>query len=806
MVSQLRVTGRLLLKNPGFTAIAIVPLALGIGATAAVFTLIQGVLLTPAPYVQPDRLVLVSPEAPQQQARDGSWPAARWLDWQQHAPSFDGVAAYFWMFNFLVRDQGSESIEGMGVTPDYFRVTGLRPLLGRTFLAAEFAPNASPTVLIGYDLWRRTFNGDPDIVGKTLRISRINAPVTIVGVMPPAVRFLPSPDDAKEPNYDVNAPVDFWMPVAPDPKGLDAAYWDVVGRLKANARAADAQAELALLASREDAGDPQLKPATPSVQSLTEEMNADGRRVLLPLLGAAALVLLIACGNTAALLLVRGLQRRREYAVRIALGVSRRALVGQATGESALIAVAAGALGLGLAAAIVRVMQSVGAHAIPRMDSVHVGWPVGIAALALALVAAGLAGLVPAFRATQIDPNEMLKSAGPRSSGAPADRRLLRGLTIAQTALTLALLVGAGLLVRTMTQLWRVPAGFATDHVLTMTVTAVQGDWLAFHRRALERVSRVSGVRSAAFAWGVPLTGTSWPGEFEIEGHPVISPADRVPLAIRSVTPGYFALLGMPIVEGRDFRPTDDGKAARVAVVNQTLAERYFPNGTAIGRKIWGTGRNRPAFEIVGVVADSRPDDLTKSAEPELYVPLWQATAFSKDLIVRASGDPKALAPAIQQELRSTDPTVAIENVRTLDDVRAESVSSQMFATRLLVGFAGAAIVLALVGLYGVLSLSVASRRREIAIRSAIGAQRGQIRTLIIGEGVGLVLWGLVGGITLALALGRLWRVFLYGVQPSDPLTLVGASVTFVLVATLACWAPATRATGIEPMEALRSE
>ena len=806
MFGQLRVTVRLLLKNPGFTTIAIIPLALGIGATAAVFTLIQGVLLTPPPYVQPDRLVLISPATSQGQTRDASWPAARWLDWQQHASSFEGVAPYFWMFNFLVRDQGSESLEGMGVTPEYFRVTGLRPLLGRTFLAAEVAPNAAPTVLIGYDLWRRTFNSDPEIVGKTLRISRINAPVTIIGVMPPGVRFLPSPDDAKEPNYDVNGLVDFWMPVAPDPKGLDAAYWDVVGRLKANARAADAQAELALLASRENGGDPQLKPATPVVQSFTAEANADGRRVLLPLLGAAALVLLIACGNTAALLLVRGLQRRREYAVRIALGVSRRTLVRQPTGESVLIAIAGGVLGLGLAAAIVRVMQSVGGHAIPRMDSVHVGWPVGVATLALALVAAALAGLAPAFRATQVDPNDMLKSAGPRSSGAPADRRLLRGLTIAQTALTLALLVGAGLLVRTMTQLWRAPAGFTTDHVLTMTVTAVQGDWLAFHRRALERVSQLSGVRSAAFAWGVPLTGTSWPGEFEIEGHPVISPGDLVSLPIRAVTTGYFALLGIPIVVGRDFRPTDDGKATRVAIVNQTLANRYFSNGTAVDKKIWGAGRNRPAFNIVGVVADSRPDDLTKSAEPELYVPLWQATAFSKDLIVRASGDPKALAPAIQQELRSTDPTVAIENVRTLDDVRAESVSSQMFATRLLVGFAGAAIVLALVGLYGVLSLSVASRRREIAIRSAVGARRGHIRALIIGEGVGLVVWGLVVGIALAIVLGRLLRVFLYGVQPSDPLTLFGASAAFVFVAALACWAPAARATGVEPLEALRSE
>lgn len=806
MLHQLRVAIRPLLKNPGFTAVAVPPLALGIGATAAVFTLIHGVLLTPAPYTQPDRLVLISQQLPEPKARDASWPAAQWLDWQQHASSFDGIAAYFWTFNFLVRDQGSESIEGMGVTLDYFRVTGLRPILGRTFLAAEAAPNAAPTALIGYDLWQRTFNADPDIVSKTVRISRITAPVTIVGVMPPGVRFLPSPGDAKEPNYNVNARVDFWMPVAPDPKGLDQAYWDVVGRLRPDARAADAQTELTLLASREEAGDRQLKTARPYVQALNEEMNADGRRVLLPLLGAAALVLLIACGNTAALLLVRELQRRREYAIRIALGVSRRALVGQATAESLLVAVVAGALGIGLAAVLVRVMQAVGAHAIPRMDSVHVGWPVAAATLALALLAAGLAGLIPALRATQVDPNDMLKSAGPRSSGAPTDRRLLHSLTIAQTALTLALLVGAGLLVRTMMQLWRVAAGYTTDHVLTMTVTAVRGDRIAFHQQALERVSHLSGVRSAAFAWGVPLTGTSWPGEVEIEGHPVITPDDRVAVPFRSVTPGYFALLGIPIVNGRDFRATDDGKATRVAIVNQALVERYFPSGTPIGKKIWGNGRNNPATVIIGVVADSRPDDLTKSAEPEIYLTLWQAMAFSKDLIVRTEGDPRTMIPALERELRATDPTVAIENIRTLDDVRAESVASQTFATRLLVGFAGAAVVLALVGLYGVLSLSVASRRREIAIRSAIGARRTHIRALVVGEGMRVVAWGLAGGIALALALGRVWRVFLFGVQPADPLTLVGASVAFILVAALACWPPAARAISVSPLEALRSE
>src|SRR6266568_5542156 len=330
MFRDLRLAARMLRKHPGFAAIAVVPLALGIGATAAVFSLIQGVLLTPPPYRQPDRLVLIPVAA--RQAQDSGptgWAAEQWLDWQRHAASFDAIGAYTWPFNFLVRDQGSQSIEGMYATEYYFRTVGLQPILGRTFLPSEVGPNAAPTIIIGYDLWQRTFNADPSIVGKTLRISRMSTPPTVIGVMPPGVRFLPSPGASKEPNYDVNGLVDFWMPAAPDPKGLKQPFWDVVGRLKDGVRPADAQAELTILAAREAAGDRDLTGSTPVVRSLTAEMNSDGRRVLLPLLGAAGLVLLIACGNTAALLLVRGLQRQQEYAIRIAVGVRRSALVAQ---------------------------------------------------------------------------------------------------------------------------------------------------------------------------------------------------------------------------------------------------------------------------------------------------------------------------------------------------------------------------------------------------------------------------------------------------------------------------------------------
>lgn len=513
MLRDLRLATRTLLQQPGFTAIVVFTLALGIGATAAVFTLIQGVLLMPPPYRDPQQLVLIrtarTDGQPMGHAR--GWAAAQWLEWEKQAKSFDALGAYAWSFNFLVRSDGSESMEGMSVTRDYFRVVGLQPALGRIFLESEAGPVAAPVIILGHDVWQRKFNSDPHIVGKTIRISRRKTPLTVIGVMPPGVRFLPSPTDAQEPNYNVNAVVDFWMPAAPDPARLKQPGWDVVARLRDGATLERAQGELAVIAARQAQVEHDFEGITPQVQSLTAELNRDGRRILLPLLGAAALVLLIACGNVAALLLVRGLRRQQEYAVRSALGVRRAALFRQVSTESLLLAIAGGTFGVGLALGVVKLFKLIGGHAIPRLDAVATGWPVLACGLASALLSAVIAGLFPAFRASRLDPIEVLKSAGPKSSAGRGERRLLRAVTMVQTALTLALLVGAGLLIRTMINLSNVRSGYDTGRILTMSVTAVEGDWSDFHRRALERVSALSGVEYAAFAWGVPLTGNNWP-------------------------------------------------------------------------------------------------------------------------------------------------------------------------------------------------------------------------------------------------------------------------------------------------------
>jgi putative ABC transport system permease protein len=806
-----RIAVRTLGRAPGFVVVAVLTLAIGIGATAAVFSLIQGVLLTPPPYKNPKQLVLI-PSARtdgRQQESPRLWPAAQWLDWQREAKSVQSIAAYRWMFNFLILPHGAESFEAMAVTPEYFSVVGLEPVLGRKFVASDTAPSAPRVLLIGYELWQRRFGGNPNIVGQSVRVNRQEAAFEIIGVMPPGVRFLPAPNDAQEPNYDVNALVDIWSPFAPgaDPQELKRPRWNIVGRLAPGFTPEQAQTELALLTERQARADRDFAGFTPKVQSLTFEYNRDGERILHPLFGAAALVLLIACGNVAALLLLRGLGRRQEYAVRAALGAGRAGLFRQTSMESLLLALAGGTLGAGFAFGAVRVFQLIGGRAVPRLDAVTTRWPVLLCGLGLALIAATLAGLFPAWRASRLDPNEALKSAGLKSTFSRGERRLLRAVTMAQTALTLILLVGAGLLIRTMTNIANAPSGYATSRILTMSVTSLQMSDADFHRRALERVQALPGVERAAFVWGVPLTGNNWPMRVIIEGQPVPASARQATeLPLRSVTPGYFEMLGLPLIEGRDFRSSDDGHAPPVAIVNRAFADRYFPGAATLGKKVWLLGPDKPHSTIVGVVANGRTDDLTRRASPEIYGSFWQYTAYSTHLLIRAKAEPRSMASAVQSALRAVNPYTAVEHIKTFDQIRDDSLAGRAFAMQLLVGFSGVGCLLTLVGIYGVLSLSVASRRREIAIRTAIGAERRDIRTLILSDGLRLIAGGVAAGLAGALVFSRVLRSFLYELEPNDPATLIAVAMLFIGVALLACWAPTRRATRVDPIKTLRCE
>ena len=805
---------RMLFKTPGSTFIAMLTLALGIGATAAVFSLIQGVLLTPPPYDHPDRIVLI--QSVRTDGKDKGRPASfiqeqRWTpgqiaEWQTEAKSFESFGAYAWTFNFLVLPDGSRSMEGMVVTEDYFKVLGLKPLLGRSF--PEKVDPKAPAIVLGYDFWQQQFNGDPGIVGKTIQISRWDNLPTVIGVMPHGVRFLPSNGASREPNYDVNAKVDFWVPIVPDPKRVNEADWEVVARLNGGASPMDGQAELAVLVNREAETNRDYAAIAPQVKLLKTESNREGYRILLPLLGAAVLVLIIACGNVAALLLVRGLGRQQEYAVRCALGAGRVTLFRQTSTESLLLALLGGGCGVGVALAIVRLFKLVGGHAIPRLDAVSAAWPVIACGLGAAVIAAGIAGLFPALRASSLDPIAVINSAGPKSSVGLGERRLLRGVVMAQTSLTLVLLVAAGLLIRTMNNLANVRPGYDTARTLTMTVADInEKGWTDFHRRALERVAKLPGVQQVAFGWGVPLTGNSWPAGVEVEGQPPPeADADLTPIPLRAVTEDYFQLLGQSMIDGREFRSTDADKAPQVAVVNEAFAHRFFPDQQTVGKKFWFDRRRETATQIVGVVTNTRTDDLTTEPVPEIYLPMWQTHVFSKSLVIRTTADPHSLIVPVQRELRSIDPTVAVENVKTLEQVRTDSQASRNFAMQLLVGFSTVASVLSLVGIYGVLSLSVAGRRREIAIRTAIGARRQDVLRLVLREGFRLVAIGIAVGLGAAVILSRALSAFLFGVRPTDPMTLIVMAMLFAAVALLASLIPARRAAKVDPVVALRYE
>jgi putative ABC transport system permease protein len=807
MLEDVRFAIRQLPKNPAFAAIAVVTLGLGIGAAAAMFGLVQGALLSSPPYEDPGRLVLISP------ARTDGLPYSRgatvgqWISWRQ-TRSIERSAVYRWTFNFLVLPDGSQSMGGMVVTPSYFRVLGLRPILGREFSDAELArPKVPPSaIILGYDLWQRRFNGDPNIVGRTIRMSRMPAPIPVVGVMPRGIRFLPDPGAAAEPNYDLNAYVDFWFGAAPDESRPVSGVGNVVARLNRGATVADAQAEITAASAGLAQSDTALQGITAVVASVQDVLNRDGRRLLVPLFGSVALLFFIACGNVAGLLLTRGLQRHSEYAVRSALGAGRRRLFRQALTESLVLALAGAALGAALATGIIALLKAIAGQAVPRADAVHVGWPVFAFGFLAALIAAGAAGLLPALRVSL--PDRLQDLNGSRTTASRGERRLLRAVATLQIILTVALLSGAALLIRTARNLDRMEPGYTTENILAMTVTTMDRQRSTeFHRLALERAVSVPGVTRAAFAWGVPLTGNKWPGEVEFPGQPGSSKlADRVSLPLRSVTQDYFDVMGMRIAEGRSFRDSDGPDAPRVAIVNATLARRYYTGRTAVGAHFQFAGSADKPLEIVGVLADTRTENLSDPAEPEIYLPFWQSGAFSKHLVIRATGDPTTLAARVRSELRTIDPTCAVERITTMAEIRRESVASRTFAMRLLVGFAVVATTLALVGLYGVLSLSVSSRVKEIAVRKAVGAQHHQIVRLVLGEGSKLIAGGLVFGAFGAVLVGRLLRTLLFDVTPADPRAVASATIAFAAVALAACLLPAYRASRVDLMESLRQE
>lgn len=806
-VNDLRFAVRQVLRNPGFAALVILTLALGIGATSTVFSLIQGVLLTPPPFPNPERLVLISPARMDGQRYTRGWPAAQWQEWQTQSKAFESIGAYGWVFNFLVMRDGSESIEGMRVTEDYFKVVGVTPMLGRVFDAADALPDPATSIIIGYDLWERRFKRDPHIIGQTVQISRQPHRHTIVGVMPPDVRFFPSPSVAQEPNYNVDSKVDYWIPTRIPPDRLKAPLANIVGRLRPGATLSQAQAELTALTARQAQADKDFAGIVPRLELLETFANKEGRRLLMPVAAAVALVFLVACGNAAGLLLARGLQRQHQYALRSALGAGPWQLCRPVVLESLLLALIGGVLGASLAVWCVDALKATAGSGIPRLDAVRLGWPVAAFSVLAAMVAGLVAGVLPAWRSMRRDSSNELKAGGRTASVGRLERRLLSGVASAQVALTLALLVGAGLLIQTVDSLAKIRPGYDTHNILTMSVTTVGTNWLEFHTQALDRVSQLPGVKAAAFGWGVPLTGNKWELNFEMDGQPGGSAIkDQLTLLSRSVTPDYFDALGLKLVEGRAFRSTDNQQAPRVVILNRAAADRFFPGGRALGRKLKFSTLDTNTMEIVGILANARTDALTAEAELEVYFPFWQNGAFSKHLVIRTHSDPRRMASAIEKELRAIDPTVSVEGIKTLEEIRAASVASRTFAMKLLSAFAFAACLLATVGIYGVLSLAASSRQTEIAIRMAIGAQRADVIRLMLVDAIRLAALGIGVGILISLALAAGLRTYLFGIGPTDPGTLLGMITVLVLITLATAWIPAWRAARTDPLAAFRAD
>jgi len=797
---------RQIVRAPAVPLVAILTLGLGIGSAAAMFGLIQGVLLTPPPYADPGRLVLIAPARVDGMPYDRRPTTAQYLGWRAAARGVD-LALYQWSFNYLVRADGSHPIAGMVVSPNYFSVLGLEPLRGRTFLESEAAGGGPPTaIILGYELWQRRFNGDPDIIGKHVVITRVPVPIPVVGVMPPGARFLPDPDSANEPGYDAQATVDFWVSTRIDESQMQARVGNVVGRLAPETPISAVQAAVVAATARQRATDPALEQLTATTRPLLEVINEEGRRLLMPLFAAVALVFVIACANVAGLLLARGLHRQRDYALQVALGATWQRLFRQTLAESLVLALAGALAGAACAVGMVTVFLKIGQHALPHADAISVGWPVLAFCGLMAPIAAAAAGLVPAARAAFNDRANGLESA--RTTATPGERRLLGAVAVVQVVLTVGLMAGAALLVRTARHLAAVQPGYDTAHVLTMSVATVQREgWQRFHAVALERVSALPGVRHAAFAWGLPLTGNSWPATLLIVGDgDGTRVADQISVPLRAVTPDYFAAMDIAVSEGRAFRDDDEIDAPPVAIVNRAFVSRYFPNRQAIGRSLKFVGSDQPSLAIVGVVDDTRTDALNQAPEPEVYLSLWQSRATSKHLVVRTEGAPLAMAGRVREAISSVDPTAAVDDVKTMAMVREESVASRVFAMHLLVGFSVIATVLALVGLYGVLSLSVGTRLKEMAVRKAIGAQQGQVVSLVVTEGARLIVIGVSLGILLALTMGRVFRSLLFGVQPADPVTLVGAAAFFALLGLATCALPAWRAARTDLMHALRHD
>jgi len=798
---DLRYGSRSLRKNPGFTAIAMITLALGIGANTAIFSVVNGVLLRPLPYPEPDRLVMVYGIS--LQAAQGKTPLceADFLDWKSQNQVFESLAGFSTnRFNYT-GGETPQQIEGAWVTSDFFSTIGVQPVLGRGFLPDADTPKAPQTVVISDGFWRRYLGSNPNVIDQQITLNA--RAFTIIGVMPPGFLF---PEKETE----------LWAAERLAATRRGPYYMWGLGRLNRGATLERAQSEMDMIARRvQDQINSPTRDWTWTSISLAERIVGKVRPALLVLLVAVLFVLLIACANIANLLLARATAREKEMSVRIALGASRARLLRQLLTESLLLSATGVAAGLPLAIWGIHLLVALSPDDLPRLQEINIdGWVLGFTLLIAA--ACGLIfGLAPALQSSRLNLNESLKEGGRGGADSSGGRRMRSALVVAEIAFSLMLLVGAGLMVKSFLKLQSVSPGFNPDHILTMHLTLPRAKYdsdekiTSYYRQLIDRVTAVGGVEAAGLSISLPPNNLEVSDSFSIEGKPWPQGASEPIVPIVSTSPEYFSALGVPLLQGRGFNATDKEGSPPVVIINQTLAERYFAGEPAIGKrfKIGGADRPRnPWMEIVGVVGDVKYSGLDLKPEPAYYMPLAQDAWRAAYLVVRTPLNPAGLAPAIREQIWALDKDIPIAKVATMDRLLAESVAQPRFRTLLLGIFAALALVLASVGIYGVISYSVTQRTHEIGIRMALGAQARDVSKLVIRDGVALALIGVTMGLAASLALTRLMESLLFEVSTTDQSIFAGVGALLVAVAVLACWIPARRASRVDPMVALRCE
>ena len=802
LLQDVRFGARMLAKHKGFTAVAVLTLALGIGANTAIFSVVNAVLLRPLPYENSHELVQIWGTQPQLDTAPMS--PANFLEWREQNRVFERVAAYNGQnFNLSGVDE-PERIRAMRVSADLFELLRARPTLGRTFLPEEDQYGGHRVVILSHALWQRRFGADSEILGKTLTLN--DQSYVVVGVMPPDFSF---PSTTTE----------MWTPIAfsPGERGTrDTNYISVIARLKPGVTLEQARSEMEALARRQQELYPESNTGVGvKVISYKEQVVGNTRPVLLVLLGAVGFVLLIACANVASLLLARAAARRKEMAVRSALGASRLRVIRQLLTESVLLSILGGGLGLLLAHWGLNLLVALQPANIPRLTELSIDRGVLLFVSALSLLTGVAFGLAPAMQASKLDLNEALKEGGTGAGGGGGRQRLRSLLAVSEIALSLVLLIGAGLMIKSFWRLMQVDPGFNPENALTMVVSlpttryAEAERQVAFFQQAVERVGNLPGVVAAGVTTDIPLFGGNSTG-FDIEGRQPYAPGQRPMVEYRSVSPGYFRAMGIPLLRGRTFSEQDSGDAPGVVIINEALARRYFPDGDPIGKRL-GFSRPTDWREIVGVARDTRNYGLDEEVKPEAYMPYTQSapgylagSISGMILVARTASDSQIMAASIKREVQGLDRNQPVYNIKTMEQYLAESVAQRRFNMLLLAAFAGVAVLLAVVGLYGVMSYIVSQRTHEIGLRMALGAQARDILGMAVRQGLLLIIIGIGVGLAGALALTRVMSGLLYGVGTTDPATFAAIVLLLVVVSLIACYIPARRATRIDPLIALR--